>query len=262
MTANGRLAGQAAIVTGSSRGIGFGIAREFAREGADVLLVATSEDKLIAAQRELAGFGGRVEIFAADLGERANCIATVERGLEQFGRVDILVNCAAVYKAAPFLAYEPEDFERLLRVNLHGPIHMMQAALPHMVERGYGRIINVASTAGKWASKNQSAYNISKHGVVGLTRCTAMEFAPHGVTINAICPGMVQTDLSDQFLREHADVSHTTPDAVKADLLKRIPEGRFLDIAECGHLAVYLASREARGMTGQSILLDGGMLYV
>lgn len=262
MAANGRLAGQAAIVTGSSRGIGLGIAREYAREGADLLLVATSEEKLAAARRELSAFDVRVETFAADLGLRASCEATVARGLELFGRVDILVNCAAVYKAAPFLEYQAEDFERLLRVNLHGPIHMMQAVLPPMVERRYGRIINVASTAGKWASKNQSAYNISKHGVIGLTRCTALEFAPHGVTVNAICPGMVQTDLSDQFLQEHAQVNRTTPEAVRADLLKRIPEGRFLDVAECGHLAVYLATREAQGMTGQSILLDGGMLFV
>jgi 3-hydroxybutyrate dehydrogenase len=262
MTTSGRLAGQAAIVTGASRGIGFGIARELAREGANLLLVATSEERLAAAKVQLSSIQVRVETFAADLAERANCQHAVTRAIELFGNVDILVNCAAIYKAAPFLDYAAEDFERILQVNLHGPVHMMQAVLPHMVERSYGRVINVASTAGKWASRNQSAYNVSKHAVVGLTRCTAMEFAPHGVTVNAICPGMVQTDLSDQFLREHAQVGKTTPEAVRADLLKRIPEGRFLDIAECGHLAVYLASRESQGMTGQSILLDGGMLYV
>jgi NAD(P)-dependent dehydrogenase (short-subunit alcohol dehydrogenase family) len=262
MTTDGKLKGCAALITGGSRGIGFGIAREFARNGADLLLVATNHAKLEHARDELAAMGGRVEVFAADVGDRAACEDAVRQALSRFSRLDILVNSAATYKAASFLNYAPEDFERLLKVNLHGPIHLTQAALPHMVERGYGRIINVASTAGKWASANQSAYNISKHGLIGLTRCTAMEFASKGVTVNAICPGMVQTDLADQFLAEHAALSASTPETVRSELMKRIAQGRFLDIAECGHLAVYLASREAQGMTGQSILLDGGMLYV
>jgi NAD(P)-dependent dehydrogenase (short-subunit alcohol dehydrogenase family) len=262
MTCDGKLKGCVALVTGGSRGIGFGIAREFARNGADLMLVATNVERLEATRVELATFGGNVEILAADVGERAACQGAVHAALDRFGRLEILVNSAAAYKAASFLQYDPEDFERLLKVNLHGPIHLMQAALPHMVERGYGRIINVASTAGKWASANQSAYNVSKHGLVGLTRCTAMEFAAKGVTVNAICPGMVQTDLAEQFLAEHAAINNSTPDVIRAELIKRIPERRFLDISECGHLAVYLASREAQGMTGQSILLDGGMLYV
>jgi NAD(P)-dependent dehydrogenase (short-subunit alcohol dehydrogenase family) len=245
MTMQGRLAGRAALVTGGSRGIGFGIAREFARQGADVLLVATNAEKLASAKRELDTLGTRVE-----------------RALALYGHLDILVNSAAVYKAAPFLQYQPADFEWMLGVNLHGPIHTMQAVLPHMVERGYGRIINVASTAGKWASVNQSAYNIAKHGLVGLTRCVAAEFGAKGVTVNAICPGMVQTDLADQFSVEHAALGQTTPETIKAELLKRIAQKRFLDITECGHLAVYLASTESQGMTGQSLLLDGGMLYV
>jgi NAD(P)-dependent dehydrogenase (short-subunit alcohol dehydrogenase family) len=262
MTMQGRLAGRAALVTGGSRGIGFGIAREFARQGADVLLVATNAEKLASAKRELDTLGTRVETLVADVGDRQACRNAVERALALYGHLDILVNSAAVYKAAPFLQYQPADFEWMLGVNLHGPIHTMQAVLPHMVERGYGRIINVASTAGKWASVNQSAYNIAKHGLVGLTRCVAAEFGAKGVTVNAICPGMVQTDLADQFSVEHAALGQTTPETIKAELLKRIAQKRFLDITECGHLAVYLASTESQGMTGQSLLLDGGMLYV
>jgi len=201
-------------------------------------------------------------MLVADLSERTHAQRAVAAAIESFGQLHILVNGAAVYKAAPFLAYSPQDFTHILDVNLHGPIYTMRTALPHMVEKGYGRIINVASTAGKWASKNQSAYNISKHAVVGLTRCTAMEFAPHGVTVNALCPGMVQTDLADQLVHEHATINNVSAQAIHAGLMRRIPQGRFLDVAECGHLAVYLASRESQGMTGQSILLDGGMLYV
>jgi NAD(P)-dependent dehydrogenase (short-subunit alcohol dehydrogenase family) len=260
--AQGRLKGQAALVTGGSRGIGLAIAAALAREGANLLLVATSEERLAAAQRELAGTGVRVETFAADVSDRVACVAAVQKAITLFGQLEVLVNGAGVYAAKGFLDYATEDFERLLRVNLLGPVHLMQAALPHMVERGYGRIVNIASTAGKWASRNQSAYNISKHAVVGLTRCTALEFAAQGVTINAICPGMVETDMVGEFLPQVAKAAGTTPEAVRADLYRRIAQGRFLDPAECGPLAVYLASPESRGMTGQSVVLDGGMVFV
>lgn len=258
----GRLKNQSAVVTGASRGIGFGIARQFAKEGANLLLIATNEKKLAKTRDELLAFGTAVEILAVDISERSNCQRAVARAIEHFGQLHILVNGAAIYKASPFLDYAPGDFTRLLDVNLHGPVHMLQAALPHMVDKGYGRVINVASTAGKWASKNQSAYNVSKHALIGLTRCVAMEFAAQGVTVNALCPGMVQTDLADQFLKEHSQLEGVSPEAVHSGLTARIPQGRFLDIEECGQLAVYLASPESRGMTGQSILLDGGMLYV
>jgi NAD(P)-dependent dehydrogenase (short-subunit alcohol dehydrogenase family) len=138
----------------------------------------------------------------------------------------------------------------------------MQAVLPHMLERGYGKIVNIASTAGKWASKNQSAYNVAKHGVVGMTRCVALETAAAGITVNAICPGLVETDLVRQFAEQHAELNDTTPDVIRAELMRRVAMGRFLDVSECAHLAVYLASSESNGMTGQSILLDGGMLFV
>lgn len=262
----GRLAGSTALVTGGSRGIGFGIARAFAAEGADLLLVARSDETLAAAAGQLAGHvtgrDVRVETVRADVGDRDACRAAVAAAIDRFGALDVLVNAAGIYRARPFLEYTPTDFEEVLRVNLHGTIHMMQAVLPHMLERGAGRIVNVASTAGKWASRNQSAYNVSKHAVVGLTRCTALEFASSGVTINAMCPGFVQTDLVDQFVDEHASIGGQSYDATRAAMVARVPQGRFLDIAECGELAVYLASPLARGMTGQSVLLDGGMLVV
>ncbi len=258
----GRLTGRAALVTGGSRGIGLGIARAFAREGADVLLVARNEASLAAAADELTGYGGRVECRTADIGDREQCRGAVAAGIELFDGLDVVVNGAGIYRARPFLEYAPADFEEILRVNLHGTIDVMQAVLPHMLERGAGRIVNIASTAGKWASRNQSAYNVSKHAVVGLTRCTALEFAATGITINAICPGFVQTDLIDQFVGEHAAIGGQTPEDTRAGMQARVPQGRFLDVDECGELAVYLASAESRGMTGQSILLDGGMLCV
>ena len=259
---SGRLAGRTALVTGASRGIGFGIAEAFAREGADLYLAATSTERLGEARKRLEPHGVRVETTALDVSDRDACFGLVQQAVSTFGGLDILVNNAATYIPKPFLEYSFEEFLRVQQVNVYGVFHLMQAAVAHMKDRGYGKVVNIASTAGKWGSVNQSAYNVAKHGVVALTRCVALEMAPHGITVNAICPGLVETDLLEQFHADHAAISGTTPDAVQAGLLGRIPQKRFLDVSECGHLAVYLASAESDGMTGQSILLDGGMLLV
>lgn len=259
---SGRLAGRTALVTGATRGIGLGIAQAYAREGAALCLAATSEERLAEAKRRLDPFGVRVETVALDVSDREACFDLVRRVTEWFGALDILVNNAATYIPRPFLDYSFEEFLRVQEVNLHGVFHLMQAAVGHMRDRGYGRVVNLASTAGKWASQNQSAYNVAKHGVVALTRCVALEMAPYGITVNAICPGLVRTDMVDQLCTEHAQITGTTPEAVFAGLMARVPQKRLLDVEECGHLAVYLGSAESAGMTGQSILLDGGMLFV
>lgn len=259
---SGRLEGRSALVTGGSRGIGLGIAEAFAREGADVMLVASSEERLRRAAEAVSVHGHRVETAALDVSDRDACFQVVDRTVDVFGKLDVLVNSAATYTPQAFVDYTLEQFDRILKVNLYGVFHLTQAVLPHMLERRYGKIVNIASTAGKWASKNQSAYNVAKHGIVGMTRCVALETADAGITVNAICPGLVKTELLDQFTEEHAQLGGTTPEVIRDGLMQRVPIGRFLEVSECGHLAVYLASGESDGMTGQSILLDGGMLFV
>lgn len=258
----GRLAGNTALVTGASRGIGLAIARQFAREGADLMIVATRQATLDSAREALAGFGTRIEAAVADVGDTAQARGLVDEAVARLGRLDILVNNAGIYIGRPLLEYTEADVDATLAVNVKGPFFLMQAALAHMAGRGYGRVINIASTAGKWASRNQAVYNLSKHALVGLTRCAALEFAQKGVTVNALCPGMIQTDMAEGLERMHAAIGGTTPDAVHGALLARIAQGRYLEPEECAHLAVYMASPEARGMTGQSVLIDGGMLYV
>ncbi|MCB0355342.1 MAG: SDR family oxidoreductase, partial [Bdellovibrionales bacterium] len=192
-------------------GIGRAIAQAFAREGADLTIVATHAETLAAAAAELTGLGARVEPLVADVGDMAGLQGLVDRSVAAFGKLDILVNNAGIYIGKSFLEYTEADVDDTLAVNVKAPMFLMQAALRHMAQRQYGRIINIASTAGKWASRNQAVYNISKHAVVGLTRCAALEFAQQGITINALCPGMIQTDMAAGLEKMHAQATGVTP---------------------------------------------------
>ncbi|MFZ9526041.1 MAG: SDR family NAD(P)-dependent oxidoreductase, partial [Burkholderiaceae bacterium] len=174
----------------------------------------------------------------------------------------VLVNNAGIHRSGAFLDHSPDDFQALLDVNLFGVVHLMQAVLPGMKDRAKGSIINMASTAGKWGSRNQSAYNVSKHALVGLTRCVALEVAASGVRVNAICPGFVQTDMVEDLKRGYAQVAGVDIEGIIQATLSRIPIGRILDPEEIAHMAVLLASDESKAITGQSILVDGGMLLV
>ncbi len=257
-----RLDHQVAIITGASRGIGRAIAEAYAAEGASLCLIATKADKLadVAASPKLGD--DRLMTLAVDVTDREASFQAVAQVTQHFGRVDVLVNNAGVYRAKPFLDYTDEDFQDMLDVNLFGVLHFMQAVLPGMQARRHGRIVNIASTAGKWGSRNQSAYNTSKHAVVGLTRCVALEASPHAVTVNAICPGFVQTDMVEELKAQVAKSAGMSGEEMVKAALARVPLGRILDPDEIAQLAVYLGSHESRGMTGQSILLDGGMVLV
>jgi NAD(P)-dependent dehydrogenase (short-subunit alcohol dehydrogenase family) len=257
-----RLQDQVAIITGASRGIGNAMAQAYAEEGARLCLVATKADKLAEVADSLQLGEDRLMTLAVDVRDRAASCAAVAQVEQRFGRVDVLVNNAGVYRAKPFLEYSDEDFQDMLDVNLFGVLHFMQACLPGMQARRHGRIVNIASTAGKWGSRNQSAYNVSKHAVVGLTRCVALEASVHGVTVNAICPGFVQTDMVEELKAQVARSSGLSGEDMVKAALARVPLGRILDPDEIAQLAVYLGSQESRGMTGQSILLDGGMVLV
>lgn len=254
-----RLEGRRALVTGASRGIGRAISEAFAAEGAILGLTATTLAGLDDVAASVASRGPAAPILlAGDLSDPKQAARIVADAEAQLGGLDIVVNNAGIYKAARFVDYAPEDFDAVMKVNAYGVFHVMQAALRSMQATGSGKIVNIASTAGKHESPNQAAYNASKHAVVGLTKCAALEHAAHGITVNAICPGFVETDMIDQF-KTHAEINGVSFEELRAAMIARIPMARMLQPSEIAQLAVYLASPESDGMTGQAITISGGM---
>lgn len=251
-----RLKDKVALITGAGRGIGRQIALRYAQEGADLYLCATRMETLEETRKLAADTGRRIELHPVDVTERDAVEAMVKDALEKFGKIDILVNNAGIHRVSAFVDYSFEDFDRVMKVNVYGVFNVTQFVLRHMIERKKGKVVNIASTAGKWASMNQSAYNTSKHGVVGMTRCVALEMGPYGINVNAICPGFVETDM----LTGGPDQA---PSEELLNLIKvRVAMQRITQPEEIAALAAYLACSESDGMTGQSILLDGGMVFV
>lgn len=258
----GTLQGLTALITGGGSGIGLATAKALVREGAVVCITGRNLDRLQEAKSALQALGGDVHAHALDVTEREACQLLVADLCARWGHIDALVNNAGIYKAAPFLEYDPRDFEALFRTNVTGCVNLMQAALPGMLARQTGSIVNIASTAGKWGSVNQSAYNASKHALVGLTRCVALEVARRGVTVNAVCPGLVDTEMAEHLFDDHARMLGVTREAMSSEVKARIPIGRMISPDEIGSTVAWLVSPACKGMTGQSIVYDGGMLLI
>jgi meso-butanediol dehydrogenase / (S,S)-butanediol dehydrogenase / diacetyl reductase len=258
----GRLENRNALITGGSRGIGKAIARRFIEEGANTFLCARGERDLNQTALELRQMGGKVAVGVTDVCSRQSVEKMVSSALAELGSVDILVNNAGMMMSKRFLDYSFEEFDQIMKVNLYGVFQVTRAVLPSMIEKKSGRIINMASTAGKWGSLNQSAYNTSKHAVVGLTRCLALEMAPFHISVNAICPAGVEGDEINAMVEHWAGQLGVTEKEARDRITARSPIGRFIKPDEVAALAVYLASDEAEAMTAQSLSLCGGYLMV
>lgn len=260
---SGRLKHKRVLITGASRGIGFGIARACAAEGADLLLNARDPVRLEEAARELRDATGvNVDIAACDVTDAAAVEHMVAAAFDG-NTVDVLVNNAGVYKPQPFVDYAMEDFRDVFEVNVFAVIQVTQLVLRKMLANKSGNVVNVASTAGKWGSRNQSAYNMSKHALVGMTRCLALEMAPHDIRVNALCPWIVDTDLAGSFVSGHAAILDLPEATVAANLKSAIPlHSRWIKPEEVASLAVFLASDESTYVTGQAWTIDGGYTMI
>jgi 3-hydroxybutyrate dehydrogenase len=250
-----------ALVTGSSSGIGLAIARRFVALGYDVAVNSFEpESAVTAALAEIGSAGtGKVRYFSADLSTPANGFALVEAVISAFGQLDVLVNNAGVQKVAPVDKLDPADWDRVRAISLDASFHTIRAALPGMTERGWGRIINVASAHGLRASPYKSAYVAAKHGVVGLTKTVALEAAEHGITVNAICPGYVWTPLVASQVADQAKVHDMSEERVIRDvILAPQPTRQFVQPEEIAEMAAYLCGDMARSITGTTISIDGG----
>lgn len=254
----GRLAGKTALVTGASRGIGRAIAEAYAAEGASLILSASKADSLTEVSAHLSKQGAKVVCIPCDLAEMNEVELLFEQTLQSTDHLDILVNNAGIYLGKPFEAYTMPELDRVMRINVYAVFRLTQLAVLHMKTNQQGKVVNISSTAGKWESPNQAAYNTSKHAVVGMSKCVALETAAFGINVNTICPGMVETDMFQNF-EVHADAAGISLDELKAAANDRIPLGRFLQPEEIAHIAVYLGSNESDGMTGQTITISGGM---
>ena len=255
------LKGRTALVTGSTSGIGLGLARAFASQGADVMLNGLGEPAAIEAlRRDLAAeFGVRVAHHPADMTRPDEIAAMVAATEAHFGAVDILVNNAGIQHTAPVETFPRERWDAIIAINLSSNFHAIQAALPGMRRRDWGRIINIASVHGLVASVNKIAYVAAKHGVVGLTKVVALETANTGITCNAICPGwvltaLIQQQIDDMSAREGIPVSEATARWTSA----KQPSREFTTPEDLGALALFLCSDAGAKMRGAAINMDGG----
>src|SRR5438552_3291241 len=255
-----KLENRLAFITGGGRGIGRAIAIAFAREGASITVAARTREQIESVAKEIADeFGAEALAVECDVADFESIEPALARVNEKFGRgPDILVNNAGVAETASFLKSDARMWERHLNINLGGTFRCTRAMLPEMLERGWGRVINIASIAGKTGAPYISAYAASKHGVLGLTRSLALEVAAHGITVNAICPGYVDTEMTSRGIENIVAKTGTSADDALAALKKMSPQNRLITAEEVAALAVLLASEEGRGINGQAINVDGG----
>lgn len=255
------LKNKVAIVTGSTSGIGLGIARNFAKQGAHVMLnglgdMAEIEKTRAALEKE---FGTKVLFHGADMTKPDQIVDMVNKTNEAFGSVDILVNNAGIQHVAPIDEFPPEKWEAIININLIASFHTLRAALPIMKKNKWGRVVNIASAHALVASPFKSAYVAAKHGLAGLTKTVALEVAQNGITVNAICPGYVKTPLVENQIKDQAKARGISEqDVINNVILGAQPTKQFTTVEQIADLATFLCSDSAANITGSLQSIDGG----
>lgn len=255
------LKGKNAIVTGSTSGIGLGIAHALAAQGANMMINGFGEAAAIEKERKAleTTYGVKAFYNGADMSKGEQIAAMVQDAEAKLGSVDILVNNAGIQHTASVEEFPVEKWDAIIAINLSALFHSIRAAVPGMRKRNFGRIINIASVHGLVASKNKAAYVAAKHGVVGLTKVTALETAEANITCNAICPGWVHTPLVQKQIEDKAKSEGTSVEAASAALLgEKQPNKKFITVEQLGAFAVFLSGDNGSSMTGEIITMDGG----
>ncbi|WP_141431217.1 3-oxoacyl-[acyl-carrier-protein] reductase [Bacillus sp. 03113] len=245
-----RLEGKTALVTGASRGIGKEIALELARQGADVAVnYAGSEASALQVVEEIKGLGRNAFAVQCDVSNSDSVSNMVKETIDTFGKLDILVNNAGITKDNLLMRMKEEEWDQVININLKGVFLCTKAVTRQMMKQRSGRIINISSIVGVSGNAGQANYVAAKAGVIGLSKTSAKELASRGITVNAVAPGFITTDMTDKLT-----------DELKAEMLKQIPLARLGDPADIAQAVVFLASDESRYMTGQTLNIDGGMV--
>jgi 3-hydroxybutyrate dehydrogenase len=255
-----RFAGRSAVVTGGGRGVGAAVARLLAADGASVLVAARTSSEVERVAAELRETGANVDSATCDVSDPEAVTRLARHARDAFGRVDILINNAGVATAAPLARTTLEEWNRVIAINATGAFLCMQAFLPEMLERRWGRVVNVASTLALTGYRYTSAYTASKHALLGLTRSAAAETAAHGVTVNAVCPSYLDTQMTEETLaRVTAKTGRSREDALQV-ITSQNPQKRLIAPEEVAATVVYLCSDAAGSVNGAALVIDGGEL--
>ena len=250
-----KLNGKTALITGGGRGIGREIALTFARHGARIAVAARTAEQVEQVASEI---GNAAIALVCDVADSESVTRMFSDLRERLGAADILVNNAGIAESATFVNTTDELWHRHLSINLSGTFYCTRAALPSMLKKGWGRVINIASIAAKTGAPYVAAYAASKHGVLGLTRTLALEVATTGITVNAICPGYVDTEMVTRGVEQITKKTGRTAEEALDSLKKMSPQNRLVTSEEVAAVALLLASDEGRGINGQGINVDGG----
>ncbi|GLU51303.1 3-hydroxybutyrate dehydrogenase [Dyadobacter frigoris] len=250
---------QVVFITGAASGIGYAIGKEFAIQGASVILSDSNAEKVFLAALDLRNEGFDVTGIRCDVTSEKEIISALDETLNMFGCVDVLINNAGMQYISPIETFPTEAFELLLKIMLTAPFIAIKHILPVMKKQNSGRIINMASINGLVGFAGKAAYNSAKHGLIGLTKVAALETAEYGITVNAVCPGYVDTPLVKNQLSDLAKSRNIAFDKVLEEIIyPLVPQKRLLDVQEISDYVLFLASGKARGITGQAVVIDGG----
>jgi 3-oxoacyl-[acyl-carrier protein] reductase len=236
------------VVTGATRGIGEGIAVAAAENGSDVALWGRNEDLLQKTKQRISELGRKAEAYRVDVAKQTEVDEAMKKVLQDFSRVDFLVNNAGITKDNLLVMMKPEEWDQVLQTNLYGVFHCSKAVLRSMMKQRYGKIVNISSIAGITGNPGQTNYSASKAGMIGFTKSLAKEMGKRNISVNAIAPGMIETEMT-----------HTLPEELKKQYLESIPLGRFGKVEEVAALVLFLLSSASDYITGQVFAIDGGL---
>ena len=243
------LKGKCAVITGASRGIGKCIATKFAKEGANVVInYRNNEEEALKVKQELEDLGSQVLVVKADVSELEQAENLIKEAKKEFGRVDILVNNAGITKDNLIIRMKEEDFDSVIKTNLKGAFNCLKAVTPIMLKQKYGKLVNMASVVGVVGNPGQVNYCASKAGLIGMTKSLAKEIGSRNITVNAIAPGFIDTDMTKIL-----------SDDQKKKILSQIPLNKFGNVEDIANVALFLGSENSNYITGQVIHVDGGM---